>query len=525
MTSSFASRQIARGAATVMGAIVLSQITSLLAKSLLARAFPVAEVDAFMAANRFSEILFNLLAGGALASAFIPTFTTALEQQTRAAAWRLASAIANILALVTLLVSLLALLLAPQVVRYILAPGFANDPAALALTVALLRVQLPSVIIFALSGLMMGILNTHQRFIFPALAPSLYALGQIFGILVLGPRLGIFGLAWGVVIGAGLHLLVQLPDLLRLPERLYGLTLGRGIPAVGEVFRLMAPRLLGVAAVQANFLVNTNLASLQPVGSLAGISLAFPIMYMPLAAIAQSVATAALPTFSAQVARGEHNAMRSSLAASLRGVLLLAVPASLGLILLRQPLAAFFYERGAFTSAETALVAWALLWYAAGLVGHSLVEIFSRAFYALHDTKTPVMMLVIAIALNIAFSLLFSAGFARLGWAPHGGLALANSLATALEAAGLSILMRRRLGGLEGRRILNGLGKALLAVLGMSLALVGWLALSAGWYCGVVALGGAALGGAVYFALLALLRTDELAQAWAYARRKLAPRK
>jgi putative peptidoglycan lipid II flippase len=510
-----ANRQIARAAGTVMIAIILSQLFGLLAKLLTARAFGTgAESEAFFAANRFAEIIFNLVAGGALASAFIPTFTTALTQQDRPSAWKLASAVANLILLILTLISALAAIFAPQVVRYILAPGFAADPAKIALTAMLLRIQLISPVIFGLSGLVMGILNAHQSFLFPALAPSMYSLGWCTGALLLAPGMGIAGVAWGVVLGASLHLLLQMPALLRLQGRSYFPTLGLHLPGVREVARLMGPRLLGVAVVQLNFLLNTYLASMQPEGSVTGISLAFSLMYMPLAAIAQSVATAALPTFSTQAASGKPEELRTSLAASLRGVLLLAVPASLGLMLLRRPLVVLLYQHGEFTSTSTELVAWALLWYAAGLVSFSMVEIVSRAFYALHDTKTPVILLVIAMSLNLGLSLLFSAWFNRLGWMPHGGLALANSLATTLEMIGLLVLMRRRLKGLEGRNLLQGTGQAFLAALGMGVVLALWLRFEPFSSNAILALGGVVLGGLVYIGLLALQGVRELRQVW-----------
>lgn len=515
-----ANRQIARAAGTVMFAIVLSQVVGLLAKSLTGQSFGTGpESEAFFAANRFAEILFNLVAGGALASAFIPTFTGLLAQEQRPAAWQLASAIANLVFLILATLSVLAAVFAPQVVRYILAPGFsATDPTKEALTVSLMRIQLITPAIFGLSGLLMGILNAHQHFLLPALAPSMYSLGWIAGILFLRPALGIYGLAWGVVLGSGLHLFIQLPALLRLPQRRYMPSLGLRSPAVREVARLMGPRLLGVAVVQMNFLLNTYLASLQAEGSLTAISLAFPLMIMPQAAIAQSAAIAALPTFSAQAARGRLEEMRVSLAATLRGVLFLAIPASLGLILLRQPIVALIYQRNEFTAESTSLVAWALLWYAAGLVGHSVVEVVSRAFYALHDTKTPVAVGVAAMSLNLVFSLLFSAGFARIGWMPHGGLALANSLATFLEMIGLLVLMRRRLNGLEGKTVWRSALQAGLAAAAMGSVLGLWLANAGSSSTAILALGGVALGGAAYGLVLAALGGRELLRMWTLLR-------
>lgn len=524
-TSSTANRQIARSAGVVMVALVISQVVGLVAKSVIGATFGTGlESEAFFAANRFAEILFNLVAGGALASAFIPTFTGLIAQEDRKAAWQLAAAIANLVTLVLTAVSILSAIFAPQIVKTILAPGFsATSPEKEALTVALLRLQLPSSAIFGLSGLAMGILNVHRHFLLPALAPAMYQLGLILGALALSPSLGIYGLGWGVVLGAGLHLLVQAPAFLRLPGREYRFTLGLKNPDVREVARLMAPRLVGVAVVQLNFLVNTVLASFLPEGSLTGINLAFPLMMMPQAAIAQSVAIAALPTFSAQAAKGRLGEMRASLAATLRGVLLLAIPASAGLILLRHPLVSFIYERRAFTAESTLLVAWPLLWYAAGLIGHCVVEIVSRAFYALHDTRTPVSVGVVAMSLNLALSFFFTWLFARVGWAPHGGLALANSLATFLECIALLVLMRRRLDGLEGKSIWQMLWKAGLATLGMGIAVAAWLGLANGSSSGVITLVGAGCGALVYGGLLLLLGVSEARLVWkAVWRRVLA---
>jgi putative peptidoglycan lipid II flippase len=283
-------------------------------------------------------------------------------------------------------------------------------------------------------------------------------------VLVLAPRFGVFGLSIGILIGASIHLLVQVPSLFKLPQQRYELGLGRNNPAVREVARLMAPRLLGVAVVQLNFLMNTYLASFfEPEGVVTAITLAFSVMLMPQAAIAQSISIASLPTFSAQVANGKIDEMRSSFTSTLRMILFLSIPAALGLIFLRHDIIRLLYERGQFSAQSTDLVAWALLWYAVGLVGHCIVEIGSRAFYALHDTRTPVFVGVGAMSLNLVFSLLFSRLFITIGWLPHGGLALANSLATFLEALVLLYLMRKKVGGLEGKKLLNGILKALLA--------------------------------------------------------------
>jgi putative peptidoglycan lipid II flippase len=517
-----ANRQIARAAGTVMLAFIASNLVGLARQILMASVFGTqAEIDAFSAANRVSETLFYLVAGGALASAFIPTFTGLLTHGERQRAWRLASAIANLISLILIILCILVAIFAPWVVRYILAPGFASDPEKEALTISLLRLMLPSAVLFGLSGLVMGILNSNQIFFWPAFAPAMYQVGMILGMLFLAPSMGIYGLAWGVLIGSGLHLLLQVPSLLRLNGRYYPL-LGWGSSDVNEVARLMAPRLLGVAVVQLNFWINTRLASQFVEGSVIALVLAFSLMLMPQAAIAQSIAIAAMPTFSAQVALGKLNEMRASLAASLRGALLLSVPASIGLILLREPVIALLYQRGEFDARSTQLVAWALLWFVAGLVGHTIVEILSRAFYSLHDTRTPVLVGIAAMSLNVLFSYVFSALFIRLGWLPHGGLALANTLATGLEAGGLVYFMRRSLGGLEGKTILDGLSKSLLAAIAMGACVWGWLNWSQGQPAWLVASGGILIGGVMFGVSIALLGVSEVKIVLGALKRRLA---
>lgn len=518
-----ASRQIARAAGSVMAAFILSNLASLVRQILVAGVFGTdLEMEAFTAANRVSETLFTLVAGGALASSFIPNITALLVKDKRAEAWKLASAIANLALLALTLISLLAAVFAPQIVRYFLAPGFAGKaPGLEQLTIDLLRLMLPSTVFFGLSGLVMGMLNAHQVFFIPALTPSFYQLGMIFGVLALAPKLGIYGLGWGVVAGSALHLLLQLPALLRLPELRYHPTFGRSVEGVNEVLRLLGPRLFGAAVVELNFWVNTNLASFQPNGSLPAILYGRMLMIMPQAALAQSVATAAMPTLSAQFARGETAELRHTLANSLRGVLVLSLPATLGLILLRQPVVAMLYQRGAFDERSTELVAWALLWYASGLVGHCLVEILARAFYAMHDTRTPVLVGATAMGLNVVFSILFAALFSAWGWMPHGGLALGNSLATALEAAVLLGLMSRRLEGLEGRSLLKAVLQAGAATLGMSAAIAAWLNLSAGQAAWVAALGGVGLGGGIYGLLALLFGMPEIRQVLGAIQRRI----
>jgi putative peptidoglycan lipid II flippase len=393
----------------------------------------------------------------------------------------------------------------------VLAPGFTVDPAKFALTVRLMRIMLLSPVIFSISGLFMGMLNTHQRFLLPALAPALYNVGIILGAVVLTPLLGSDGLAWGVVLGALLHLLIQVPGLVGLKARLRPSFTVRDA-GVQEVGRLMGPRVLGLAIVQINFWVNTNLASSMEEGSVAALQRAFYLMLLPQGIIAQSVANAVFPTFSIHVARGEMEALQATLGRVLRTVLFLAVPAMVGLVILRLPVVKLIYQYGEFTQLDAQATAWALLFYGLGLVSHSVVEIITRAFYALHDTRTPVLIGGGAMILNVILSLLLIRVIGEpgnLAMGPFAGLALANTLATTLEGGLLLTLIRPRVGGLEARRTLTGLSKTAAASAAMGLVI--WFLLPVAAQLGQVLgpLVSIAAGGAIFVVCAVLLRTEE----------------
>ena len=505
---------MARSAAILAGAMVVSQIFGLLSKAVMGSVFGAsAEVDAYLASNRLTETIFNLMAGGALASAFVPTFSALLDREgEKERAWLLASRVANLLCLVLALLCLIGFVFAKAVVKYILVPGFSlTDPTLQSLTVKLLRIQLPSVLIFSVSGLMMGVLNTNGNFLFPGLAPAMYQVGILFGVLVLAPRIGIEGAAIGAVLGSALHFLVQFPQLLKIPGARYTPSLGWKDPEVRKIVKLMIPRQIGASATQLNFLVNNYIASFLEAGCISALSWGLSLMLMPEAAIAQSVATVSLPLFSVQAARGQKDEMRSALASALRLVLMLAIPASVGLVILGKPIVQLVFERRSFTPEMTRMVAWALTWYAAGMVGHSVVEVVSRAFYAMNDTKTPVFILFAAMLLNMGMSFGFSKLFDSVGWMPHGGLALANSLATALEMCALLFFMNRRLKGLEAKRVWDCVLKCGLSAALMGLSAVMWLKLTH-FSCFVTVLGGILIAVGVYGGMLILLRVEELTQ-------------
>ncbi len=504
-TTSHLSR-VARAASLVMVLFIASRFLGVVREAVIARQFGTsADMDAYLAAFRLPDFLFYVVAGGALGSAFIPTFTGHLTRADLSGAWRLASAVINWVTLILTALGGVAAIFAPWVVQTFFG-DFSLDQQAL--TAELMRWMLVATVIFGVSGVVMGILNAHHHFLLPALAPVVYNVAIILGAWFLGPTWGVRGLTAGVVVGAIAHLLVQVPGLVQHRMRYLPVLMPRDA-SLQEVGRLMAPRVLGLAAVQLNFIVNAILASGLPTGSLTALNYGWIIMLLPQGIIAQSVATALFPTLAALVARGEHAQMRHIFAVTLRNLLFLTLPAAAGLLILRLPIARLL-ERGEFDATSTALTAWALGFFALGLIGHAVVEIVTRAFYALKNTKTPVAVGVAAMAVNIGLSLFLLNLFARQGWPPHGGLALANSIAVLLEMAVLLVLLRPLMGGLSEAGLAGSLGKMSLATAGMVIAL--WwlrplLPASPTWLGGLL---GVAAGGIIYLGLAFLLGVDEL---------------
>lgn len=456
-------RRIVRAAALLTAAYLVNGLLGLLRQILIYAAFGTSwELDAYWAAFRIPDLLFNLFAGGALISAFLPVFTTHLAREEETAAWRLASAVLTTVALVVSGSSLLAGLAAPFLVKLLLAPQVPSPQQQL--TASLMRIMLITPTVFGISGMVMGILQAHQRFLWTALAPIMYNLGIIAGVLFLTPIGGVNGLAWGVVLGSFLHLLIQTPGWWQVRGR-YKPRLGWRDPDVREVITLMIPRMLGLAAIQVNFLVSTRLVSGLGAGYLAALNLAWQLMLQPQIVLAQAVATAAFPTFSMLAAREERPALRRTLGETLGILLGLTFPIAAGMILLRRPLIAALFQRGAFGAASTEWTAQALQFYALGLPAHAGVELLARTFYALHDTWTPVGVGAGAMILNILLSL------AWIGPLGHRGVALANTVATTLEGIFLLLLLARRLKGLEAGRWGRAVGQAGVATLAMSLAL------------------------------------------------------
>ncbi len=504
-SAALSSGGIARAAVLVMLGFIFSRVLGLVRDLLIAALF--GEVDEYFFAARFPEAIFLVVAGGALASAFIPTYTDYLNRDDKADTWHLVSSVITIITLILIVISLLLGVFAVPIVDLI---SQFEDPARRQLTVQLMRIMLLTPAIFGVSGLLMGLLNANQRFLLPALAPAMYNAGIIFGALALSPSMGIFGLAWGTVLGALLHLLIQLPDVRKLNWKFKPAT-DFAHKGVREIARLMGPRVLGLAIIQLNFFVNLSLASGMIAGSVSALTRAFIVMLLPQGIIAQSVATAVFPTFAAQISAGQRDQMRNTFGQVLRAILFLAVPATVGLVILREPVVRLIFEYGSFTAADRQATAWALLFYGLGLVSHALVEITTRAFYAMHDTRTPVLVGVVTVLMNIGLSLLlvnYLGDPSSLTRGPFAGLALANTIATTLEAIVLLLLLAPRMGGIDTtQNVISSLRTTIATALMGAVLFVALPLMNVVWFP-VAILGTVIVGAIVYIGAAWLLRSE-----------------
>lgn len=470
----------------------------LLRNLLIARHFGIGpELDAYYAAFKLPDLLFTVVAGGALATAFIPVFVERLAADDRAGAWRLASAITNLVVLVVGALAVLAAILASWLVRTIVAPGF--EPRLQDETIDLMRLVLISTLIFGVSSVQTSVLHGFKHFLLPALAPVVYPLGVIAGAVWLAPVWGVRGLAFGAVIGACLHLAVKAPALVRYGFR-WEPVLDLRRPAVRRVAVLLGPRVLDLGVFHLTLLATTNLASRLSAGSVSALEWGWDAMQIPETVIGTAFGLVAFPTLAELAARGDQAGLRSTLGGALRLVLILTLPAACGLILLGRPLLELVYQRGAFDAAATEAVYVALRFYALGLVGHASLELVARTFFARQDTLTPLFAAAGSAVVNLLLAVLL---MAPLG---HGGLALANSLAVSAEVVVLLAILRRRIGGLEGRQTLGVLVRLLPAtlVMGAVIGVVLSLAKEAG-AAAVWSVGGAGGAGLVTYVACSLL--------------------
>ncbi len=466
------------------------------------------ELDAYNVAFLIPDLIFQALAGATLGSAFIPVFARLYRRESEDRAWALASSVLNLITVATAALCALAFVFAPWLVP-LTAPGLEMEDKAVSLT----RLMLLSPLLFSMSGIVTGILNARQRFLLPALAPMLYNASIIFGAVALAGPWGIDGLAVGVVLGAAAHLGVQVPGLAR--ERMaYRFVLDWKDAAVREVGRLMGPRVIGLAAAQLNFFIATYFASKIGNGAISSLTYAWTIASLPLALFAMALSTAIFPRLAEHAADDDIESLTTTISRALRMILFLTVPAALGLLFLRDAATTVLLQWGAFTPADASATAAVVGFYCLGVVPQAAIEIHSRGFYALGDTRTPVALAVLAVGVNLALSALL--------WSPfeQEGLALALSISSWIEWVLLYRFYLKRTGAVSSADLA---AFARFAVCGGFMAL--FLAAGFWWYSPgnrpesfIMAAAGTIAGGAFYAAMASLLRVPELAEATARVR-------
>ena len=446
-------------------AVLCSRVLGLAREQIFAALFGGGRImDAFTIAFRIPNLLRDLFAEGALSTAFVTVFSRTVATSGEAAAWRLADKVATLTTVTLSAISVLGIVFAPALVA-VLAPGFAGEKAAL--TVTLTRVMYPFILLVSLAALVMGMLNARNVFGVPAMASSFFNLGSIVAGVLLGlwldPHFGvraILGLAIGTLIGGALQLTVQLPALRRLGYRVHADFHWRD-PGVSAILRLMGPSVIAASTTQVNVLVNSVFASRLGDGPTFWLTVAFRLMQLPLGVFGVALGTVALPLLARMAATGQHGIFRSELARGMRLAFLMTIPASIGLIVLAEPIISVLYQHGRFGAYETAESAGALRFYALGLCGYAALKVLVNAFYAIDRRKTPMVVSFIAVVLNLVLNWVFTV---QLGWG-HRGLAFSTACVATSNFLILYFLMRAHLGRLESRALAALLVRVALASL------------------------------------------------------------
>ncbi len=536
-------QQIARSTLTVMIAFAIAKVISLVQTFIIAQAFGVgSELDAYVAANRIPELIVILISGGALTHAFIPIFSGFLAKDDKEGAWQLASNLINTILVVALSVSLIVFLSAPWLVPNVVAPGF--DAQTTQSTIDMMRILLISTIIFSISGIFSGILNSHQHFLLPAIAPIMFDVGILIGVIFLMPTLGVNGIALGAVLGSLMHFGIQVPGLIHYKMK-WKLELGWDNPVLWRVIRLMLPRIGGLGVFSLNFLVMNNIASRLGIGSVSALDWGWRLMQIPQTLIGTAMGIVIFPTLAALSEVGDLTGKRSAMSGALRFILITSIPSAIGLIVLGQPLISLL-ERGAFDSSASALVYSTLSMFTLGLIVHSALEVVARSFYADKDTLTPLFAALGGATINFVFALLLSdvssvdasntynifvRAFPVAGYNPEignvSGLALANSLGVMFEVVSLLYILRTRWSGIQENQLAQTVIKTLVASLIMAgiILIVDmiWrsLGLGDGFVLTIAQLAIEGIIGLITFIIVAIaLKMQELSELWLMIRHK-----
>jgi putative peptidoglycan lipid II flippase len=430
-------RTLARAGLIVSTAFLVSRVLGWIRLVVIANAVEdPAELDAFFAAFRIPDLLFQLVAAGALSSALIPVVAGVLASDGEGRAWRVVSTVANLMLVALLVLGGFVLVFADRLVP-LYTSGF--DPATMARTVELTRIMVLSPIFLALGAVATSVLNTRGRFAAAALAPIVYNVAIIGAAILLTPRLGAIGLAFGVVAGSISHLLVQVQPLRTIGFH-YTPRIDAADPAARTALRLMAPRAVGLGATQITFVVLTALATTVGLGAVTAFTIAFTLLQIPIGVIGVPLGVVLFPSLSQEAAEGDHVEFVGLLTRAMRLLAFVMLPVGVLAAILRVETVALLF--GGFDPAAIRLTADTFLAFLPGLPAHAFIAVLARAFYARQDTLTPVLAAIGAVILNTTLAIVLVGGYGL------PGIALAIAIAAWLEAATLIVLLRRREGPL-----------------------------------------------------------------------------
>ncbi|NLY74879.1 MAG: murein biosynthesis integral membrane protein MurJ [Firmicutes bacterium] len=519
----------AKAAGMISALFLVSRILGFIRENLSGRLFNRFETDAFIAAFIIPDTMYYLLVGGALSAAFIPIFTEYLAKGDEEEGWKVASTFINITALLLIIFTVFGMIFARGVALWE-APSFPEDK--MLLLVKLTRVMFPAVCFTALAGLIGGVLNSYRHFLAPALGPVFYNIAIISGAFWLGPRRGIMGMAAGVVGGAVGNFLIQILFLRKVGGRQFRFAyIDLNNSGFRRMLRLMVPALVGLSATQANLWITNVMASSLPEGSITALRFANRLIQLPIGIFAAGIAMAFFPLLSGLVAEKKMNSFKDTLSLSLRSIFFLMLPAAIGLMVLREPIIKFLFEGQKFTSRDTALTAYALFFYSTALFAHAAILMLPRAFYALQDTVTPVLVSVFSVLTSIALNWIFLK-YTGLG---VGGFALSFSIMGLINMLFLMEILRRKIGGIRGYGIVKSFIKAMAAslIMGAAVSLImkfsayvsGGIGLTGHWEAALTVVLGMAVGMAAYFGTAWFLKMDELAMVIRLVKGKLLSRK
>lgn len=502
--------EITRSAGLVGSLTFLSRIAGYARDMVIAYFFGAgASTDAFWVAFRIPNLLRRLFAEGSLTVSFIPVFTDYLEKKNKEEAKKVADTVFTILLCLLVLISIAGVVLSPYIIK-IFAAGF--DEQTFDLAVTLNRYMFPYILFISLTALSMGVLNSLRHFFAPAISPALSNICIIAAIFFIHRSLSvpIYSAALGVMLGGILQLAMQLP-FLRTRGFLFRFNKNFRHPAVKRIALLIVPQLFGVAVYQINIIVNTQYASFMPQGSISYLYFAERLIEFPLGIIAVSIATVLLPSLSSHISKGEFGKFRETYSYTLRLMLFILIPALVGLIVLRVPICNLLYQRGEFSYAATIFTSQALFGYAIGLWAVGGIRITAPAFYAMQDTKTPVIIAFIAFIVNAVFGYVLGFKFGLL----HTGLAISSSISSVINFVLLFYLVERRVGDIKVRSILTLCAKLIVISLIMGFAawkfsgLADWSGSGFAWEKIGILAGSIAISVAVYFTLAKLLKVRE----------------